>query len=194
VTQTREYAARHRSRAVRALWRIMPGTPFAAAVDGIARAPGTKPSYGLSIALLTGLTLLATACGSSSASTSTPTSTKATAQTTVTSGAASAAGTGTSFCKDAAAAKSQLLVWATATPGSPSAAAEPLAHSFQTLAGEAPAAIKSQVDDLATTLVQPEKYDTVTDPNVLLQEGPLTNGHVSRTATPSPPTRMPIAH
>jgi hypothetical protein len=71
------------------------------------------------------------------------------------------------------------LVWATATPGSPSAAAEPLAQTFKTLAGEAPAAIKSQVEDLETTFVQLERYDTVTDPNTLLQEGPLTNGHVT---------------
>ena len=40
-------------------------------------------------------------------------------------------------------------------------------------------AIKPQVQDLATTFVQLEKYDAVTDPNTLLQEGPLTSGHVT---------------
>ena len=81
--------------------------------------------------------------------------------------------------EDAATAKSELLVWTGATPGSPSAAAEPVAQTLQTLAAESPAAIKAQVQDLQSTFVQLEKYDTVTDPNTLLQEGPLTTGHVT---------------
>ncbi len=78
-----------------------------------------------------------------------------------------------------ASAKSKLLTWTTATPGSSAAAAEPLAQAFQTIAGEAPASVKAQVEDLANTFVQLEKYDNVTDPNTLLQEGPLTTGHVT---------------
>ena len=78
-----------------------------------------------------------------------------------------------------ASAKSKLLTWTTATPGSSAAAAEPLVQAFKTIANEAPAAIKVHVEDLANTFVQLEKYDNVTDPNTLLQEGPLTTGHVT---------------
>ena len=134
----------------------------------------------LSLVVVSGLLVLAAACSSSHTSASSPlssTTTSAAARATSTTGAASSQ-PGGSFCKDVASAKSQLLAWTTATPGSSAAAAEPLAHAFQTIAGEAPAAVKSQVQDLAATFVQLEKYDTVTDPNTLLQEGPLTNGHV----------------
>ena len=137
--------------------------------------------HGILLAALVGLALLTAACGNSSTSSSPSTSTRVTSGTsksTATTGASSADDTA-AFCKDAATAKSQLLVWTAATPGSPSAAAEPLVQTFQKLAAEAPPAIKPQVQDLETTFVQLEKYDTVTDANTLLQEGPLTTGHVT---------------
>ncbi len=157
-----------------------PGLQTVEIAGGLGRVLRMKRNHGVMLSALVGLALLATACGSSSSSGSTTTSTQGTtaSSTTATTGAGSATDTA-AFCKDAATVKSELLVWTGATPGSPSAAAEPVAQTLQTLAAESPAAIKAQVQDLQSTFVQLEKYDTVTDPNTLLQEGPLTTGHVT---------------
>ena len=140
-----------------------------------------KLRHKLYLPALVGLALVGTACGSSSSATSSPSSTvsKSSGSSTTSTTATASASTSGSFCNDVASAKSKLLTWTTATPGSSAAAAEPLAQAFQTIANEAPAAIKTQVEDLANTFVQLEKYDNVTDPNTLLQEGPLTNGHIT---------------
>ena len=132
------------------------------------------------------LALLAAACGSSSSHSSATTNTTPTTLATTTSLAASspsstapAATGGGSFCADVAAAKPKILTWTTATPGSPDAAAEPLAAAYGAIAAEAPAQVKAAASDLAATFVKLEKYDKVTDPNTLLQESPLTNGHIT---------------
>ncbi len=83
------------------------------------------------------------------------------------------------FCSDVTKANFQLVKWTAATPGSADAAAEPLAAAYAKIAGEAPAVIRPQVQDLAATFLQLEKFDKVTDPATLLQEGPLTTGHVT---------------
>jgi hypothetical protein len=136
-------------------------------------------------ALVVPLTVLA-ACGSSSSNSSATTKATVTTIATSTSSTASspsstapAAPRGGSFCTDVAAAKQKILTWTTATPGSADAAAEPLAAAYQTIAAEAPAEVESAASDLAATFVKLEKYDKVTDPNTLLQEGALTNGHIT---------------
>jgi hypothetical protein len=135
----------------------------------------------LCILVVVPLAMLAAACGSSSSSKASGTTSTTSQPSTTTSASGSsttAAGSSSSFCSDFAAEKSQLLTWSTSAPGSPAAAADPLATAYQKIAAEAPGAVKAAATDLASTFKQLEKYDNVSDPNTLLQEGPLTTKHV----------------